>query len=172
LAGVIAIETSVGALTVSVVEPEIEPELAVMDVLPTAIPVANPAVLIVATPVAEEAQLTELVMFCVLPSEYVPVAVNCSVVPAAIDGFAGVTAIETRLAAVPVPLRDTVCGLLFALSVKVSVPVRAFNCFGEKVTDAVQLAPAPSVLGLIGQLEVYVKSVGVMLMLVIFSVVD
>lgn len=33
-----------------------------------------------------------------LPSEKVPVAVNCFVVPLAIDGFVGATAIETRLA--------------------------------------------------------------------------
>ena len=33
-----------------------------------------------------------------LPSEYVPVAVNCCVVPFGIDGFAGVTAIDTRVA--------------------------------------------------------------------------
>jgi hypothetical protein len=34
----------------------------------------------------------------VLPSEYVPVAVNCCVVPLAIDGFAGATEIDTRVA--------------------------------------------------------------------------
>jgi hypothetical protein len=34
----------------------------------------------------------------VLPSEYVPVAVNCCVVPLAIDGFAGATAIDTGVA--------------------------------------------------------------------------
>ena len=33
-----------------------------------------------------------------LPSEYVPVAVNCCLVPLAIDGFAGATAIDTRVA--------------------------------------------------------------------------
>jgi hypothetical protein len=36
------------------------------------------------------------------PSDNVPVAVNCSVVPFAIEGFAGVTAIDTSVAAVTV----------------------------------------------------------------------
>jgi hypothetical protein len=38
----------------------------------------------------------------VLLSVYVPVAVNCLVCPFAIDGFAGVTAIDTSVAAVTV----------------------------------------------------------------------
>ena len=33
-----------------------------------------------------------------LPSEYVPVAVNCWVAPFAMAGFAGATAIDTRVA--------------------------------------------------------------------------
>ncbi len=41
-----------------------------------------------------EVQVTELVMFAVLESLYVPVAVNCCVEPAGIDGFAGVTAMD------------------------------------------------------------------------------
>lgn len=44
--------------------------------------------------------------------------------------------------ALPVPLRVTVCGLLMALSAKVSVPVAAPNAAGEKVTPTVQVAPA------------------------------
>jgi hypothetical protein len=36
-----------------------------------------------------------LVRFWVLPSLYVPVAVNCTVCPTLIDGFTGVMAIET-----------------------------------------------------------------------------
>ncbi len=41
-------------------------------------------------------------MFRVVPSLKVPVAVNCCVVPRAIAGLAGVTAIDTRAAAVTV----------------------------------------------------------------------
>ena len=53
-----------------------------------------------ATPVVAETQVTELVMFCVLVSENVPVAVNCCVAPLTSDGLAGVTAIEVSVAAV------------------------------------------------------------------------
>jgi len=44
--------------------------------------------------------------------------------------------------ALPVPLRFTVCGLLTALSVKVSVPPAAPSADGVNVTLTVQLAPA------------------------------
>ena len=89
--------------------------------------------------------------------------------PAATEEFAGVTAIEVRLGAAPVPLNGTVCGLLFALSLKVSVPLREPCAFGEKVTEAVQLAPAARLLG---QVEVTVKSLGLLETLVTVNAVD
>ena len=52
--------------------------------------------LIVATDGVAEAQVTGLVRFCVVPSENVPVAVNCCVRPLAMLGFAGVTAIDDQ----------------------------------------------------------------------------
>ncbi len=58
--------------------------------------------MIVATPVLEEFHVTVLVRFCVLLSVYVPVAVNCWVLPLGTDGLAGVTAIETNAGAVTV----------------------------------------------------------------------
>ena len=49
-------------MTVRVVDPEIDPDVAVMDVVPAAaIPFANPALLIVALPTEEELQVTLLV---------------------------------------------------------------------------------------------------------------
>ena len=54
--------------TVRVVDPLIETELARMVVLPGASPDANPMLLIVATAVFVELQVTELVRFCVLLS--------------------------------------------------------------------------------------------------------
>jgi hypothetical protein len=87
--------------TVSVVLPETLPCVALMVVLPAATAVARPAALMIATPLLEEAQLTWLVMFCALPSEYVPVAKNCCVAPGAIVGFAGVTAIDDKVAVGP-----------------------------------------------------------------------
>src|SRR5271167_3798636 len=71
-----------------------------MVVLPAATPVARPLLLMVATEVALEVQVTALVTFCLLPSLKVPVAVNCCWFPAAIDGLAGVTATDTRVGAV------------------------------------------------------------------------
>ena len=68
-AGVTAIETSAGWLTASAADPVIEPELAVIVAFPIPVPVANPVVSMLATPGAEEVQLTELVRSCVLPSE-------------------------------------------------------------------------------------------------------
>jgi len=65
-------------------------------------PIVGEELLIVATLVFDELQVTDGVMFCMLPSEYVPVAVNCSVVLPLIVGFVGVTAIEERTGAVAV----------------------------------------------------------------------
>ena len=90
---------------VSVVNPLTLPELAMIVVLPAATPVASPAVLMVATNVAAEFHVAELVRFCALPSLKVPVAVNCCVAPFAMEGLAGVTAIELNVCVeVPVPL--------------------------------------------------------------------
>ena len=104
--GVTAIETRAGGVMVKVADPVIAPEVALMVVGPVAMPVASPAVLIVATPVAVEAQVTEFVRFCVEPSVKVPVAVNCWVVPAGIDPPWGVTAIETSAGGVTVSVLD------------------------------------------------------------------
>ena len=72
MAGVTASEAKAAALTVRVVEPETEPEVAVIVVEPLPTLLARPwlpaELLIVATPAADELQLTELVRFCVLPS--------------------------------------------------------------------------------------------------------
>src|SRR5437868_1608890 len=62
---------------------------------------------------------------------------------------------EHACVVVPVPLSDAVCGLPLAESVTVSVPVRAPDCEGAKVTLTLQLAPAPR---LAGQLLVSAKS--------------
>jgi hypothetical protein len=66
--GVIAIEFRVAATTVRFVDPEMAPDVATIDVLPVAIPVASPVLLMVAMPVAEELQVALFVRFWVLPS--------------------------------------------------------------------------------------------------------
>lgn len=88
-------------MTVSVVElcTELSSASIVVEPLPT--PVASPfdpsVLLIVATVEGEELHLTEVVKSRVLLSEYVPVALNCSVAPFVIVGFAGVTLSEVRV---------------------------------------------------------------------------
>ena len=68
IAGVIAIDTNVAGVTVKLVEPVIEPEVAMTLAVPRALLLARPAAPIVAIEVSEEVQLTELVRSCVLPS--------------------------------------------------------------------------------------------------------
>jgi hypothetical protein len=58
----------------------------------------------------------------------------------------------------PLPVSVTVCGLPEALSVSVSVPVRAPLAVGVNVTLIVQLPPAAIVEGESGQLFVCAKS--------------
>ncbi len=100
--GVTAMDTSVAAVTVSVVLPEMAPLVALMVVPPAFSADAKPEPLIVAVTVLDDAHVTLAVMFCVELSLYVPVAVNCCVFPATTDGFTGVTAIDTSVAAVTV----------------------------------------------------------------------
>jgi hypothetical protein len=75
--GVTAIDWSVAAVTVSVAEPFIVPDVALMVEVPTPAPVARPAAVIVATVVVPELHVAVLVRFWVVPSLKVPVAVNC-----------------------------------------------------------------------------------------------
>ena len=88
----------VDGVTVKVVVPLTRPRVAVIEDEPIATPLARPVLLIVATDMLAEAHVTWLVRSSVVLSEYVPVAVNCSVVPVAMLGLAGVTAIEVSVA--------------------------------------------------------------------------
>ena len=75
---------SVGELplvTVSTVDPLTDPDVALIVLVPIPTAAAKPPLLTVATPVVNELQVTDVVMFFVLESLYVPVAVNCCVVP-------------------------------------------------------------------------------------------
>ena len=94
-AGVTPIETSSAAVTVSWVEPETAPEVALIWVLPTASAVARPrlpaALDTLATASSLDAQVTVAVRSAVLSSVNVPVAVNWRVRPLASEGAAGVT---------------------------------------------------------------------------------
>ena len=73
LAGVTDRATSVAGVTVSVVDAEMLPDIAVIVVEPAAAALADPllpaALLMVATPVLEELQVTVFVRSCVVLSE-------------------------------------------------------------------------------------------------------
>jgi hypothetical protein len=142
-AGVTAIDCNVAAVTVSKVEPLIEDDVAAMVEVPTPAPVASPAALIVAVVVVPDDQVTVDVRFCVVPSLKVPVAVNCCVAPLAIDGFAGVTAIDCSVAAVTVstvePLIDDDVAAI------VEVPTAAPLASPEALIVAVAVVPEDQV---------------------------
>jgi hypothetical protein len=106
LVGVTAMDTSVAGVTVKVVEPDMLPDVAVIIVEPATAEAASPSVpaalLMAATPAADEFQITDVVRSCVVLSENVPMAVSCCVVPGAMLGLAGVIARETSVACVTV----------------------------------------------------------------------
>ena len=100
-------ETNTGGVTVRTVEPFMEPKAAWIVVLPWPALLAKPVGAMDAMPEADELQVTEAVTSRVLPLLNFPAAVNCWVLPAGIEGLAGVTTIEVRPLAFPVPLRLT-----------------------------------------------------------------
>jgi hypothetical protein len=67
VAGVTAIEVSTAAVTVNVAEPLIVPDVAVMVVLPFAMLVASPPLLMVAIDLADELQVAVVVRVWVVP---------------------------------------------------------------------------------------------------------
>ena len=78
-------------------EPLIELEAASIVEVPEPMAVTKPPAVIVATFSSRDDHTTDAVRFCVLPSLYFPVAVNCCDVPLRIVGFAGVTETDVRL---------------------------------------------------------------------------
>jgi hypothetical protein len=101
-ADVTAIDCRVAAVTVSLVLPEMLPEVAKIMDEPAPMLVASPFTSTVAVEVVSDDQITEDVMFVDVPSEYEPIAVNWIVNPAGMDGFIGVTAMDCSVAAVTV----------------------------------------------------------------------
>jgi hypothetical protein len=77
------------AATANFTEVDTAPSEAVIVALPLDMPAAEPVVPIVATPVLDDVQWTDEVTSCVLPSEYVPTAVNCWVPPTNEPGAVG-----------------------------------------------------------------------------------
>src|SRR5215472_13720565 len=107
--GVIVIEVSVAAVTVTVADPETPAWVAVMVSMPSLVPVTRPPLAplpTVAMPAGDELQPAVAVKSWVVPSENTPCAVSCTVVPLAIEGFGGVIVIEVSVAAVTVTVAD------------------------------------------------------------------
>jgi hypothetical protein len=100
-------DTNSGGVTVNVAAFALTPDkLAVTVVVPSATDVASPVVLMVATAVLDEAQVTNDDMSCTELSEKVPMAVNCCVMPRGIDAAAGVMVIDVRTAGVTERVAD------------------------------------------------------------------
>jgi hypothetical protein len=118
--GLIWIDTKAAAVTVNAAEPVIPPTVALILAVPIAALFARPVVgFTVAVPGVSEAQLALAVRSWVLSSVKVPVAVNCCVVPKAMLGDRGATAIETSTAALTVkvvpPLIELTVAVIFAV---------------------------------------------------------
>jgi hypothetical protein len=103
LAGITDMEVRIAGVTVRIVFPEMVPKVAIMVAVPTATPVARPVLLIDANDVLDELQMTCVVISWLVPSENVPVATNCWVIPTGRLGLTGVKAIETTAGVDPPP---------------------------------------------------------------------
>jgi hypothetical protein len=138
LVGVTDMEDSVAGVTVKGVLPEIVPDVVVMVAVMVAVPaatvVARPVLLIVATDVFDEVQVTCAViswLVPLIPSKYAPEAANCWVSPTGALGFTGVTDMEDKVAAV---------------TVRVVAPVRAVSPKSSPEMALMMTAPgAPAV---------------------------
>jgi hypothetical protein len=156
---VTAIPTIAAGVTVNVVFPLTPADAAEIVVVPTPSDVANPLVaalmLIVATAASDDDHVTVFVMSWIDPSVNVPVAVNCSVLPSAIDGIAGVTAMLTRAACVTVKLVEPAiapdvalmtAGPVATLVARPAASMVAIESADEaQTTDAVRSSVLPSV---------------------------
>src|ERR1051326_5752290 len=138
LAGVMLIETKCAVDTVSPVDPLIDPNAALIVVLPLATLLTTPLLLMAAAAGLVELHITEFEISCTLLSLNVPVAVNCLLVPTAMVEFAGVTAIDTRLA--PVTVSEVVPLTPPEAAVIVVVPVPELTA--KPVEFTVATAPA------------------------------
>lgn len=101
---------------------------------PVATTLANPLLLTVATKGFEEVQATCVVMSWLVPSEYVPEALNCMVLPAGMLGLAGVTDMEDRTTEVTV--RVALPELFPEVAIMVEVPAATPVARPVLLTDA------------------------------------
>ena len=109
------------AMTVRPVDPVMPSNVADSVTAPGLTAVASPLLLIVACAVSEEFQFASVVRLSVVPSENVPVAVNCWVNPVARLVLAGVTVIDCKATLLTVNV--TAPALLVAAGADVFGPV-------------------------------------------------
>jgi len=144
LTGVIPTDDSVAAVTVNVVESVLLVVGSMAEIVrdPTfnaeASPLVPAALLILATELfsGKEDQVTDDVTSCVERSEYIPVALNCSVVPLAILRVTGVTTRDESVASVTVNVVTSVIPVAASVALIVVVPtvnVEAYPVAGSMV---------------------------------------
>jgi len=97
-----------------------------MVVVPAEMAVARPLLLIVATDVLDEVQVTSVVLFRLTPPAKVPVASNCWVAPGAMTGLVGDMATELG-ASVPQLIEDT------AKELRINMAETSLKRPGEKI---------------------------------------
>src|ERR1700693_5028212 len=79
--GIMFTETGTAGITVRFAVPVTVPEVALIVAVPSTLASAAPPTLTGTVAGADEIHVADCVRFCVVPSVYVPVAVNCSVWP-------------------------------------------------------------------------------------------
>lgn len=137
LAGVTAIDISLAPVTVNDVLPVTDPLLAVIVVLPVPALVVSPLASTVATLLEEEDQVNA-VNNCVLPSSKLPTALNCAVVPIAIEEFDGLTKIDNRCAGTTVSVLPSLNEPTVAVIVAVPAPTVAASPVPSTVATDVE----------------------------------
>jgi len=146
--GLIAIETNFVVETVRVVDPLTVPDTALIVVLPAATLLTMPCALMPATAAEDEVQSTDALMSWVLESLNVPMAANCLVVPTAMLEFAGVTAIETSVAAVTlseaVPLTDPDVAVMVVVPLATPVALPFTSTVATEVVDELHVTEVSS----------------------------
>lgn len=131
--GVTAIElkVTVPARTVKDVDPVLVPDVALINVVPTVMPVAIPGETTVAIVVLFELQVTVSLISRLVPSEKAPMATKACVKPVGTEGVKGVTEIESSVAeptvkvAVPDLSPDVAVIIAFPAETLVTKPVES-----------------------------------------------
>lgn len=100
------IETTDAGVTVSAVEPLVPPRVAVIGAVPVAREVPSALELKVTIAGFPDIHVLAVVRSCVLPSLNAPIAVNCCVVPNAMEVEGGFTVIDRSAALVTVRVEE------------------------------------------------------------------